>query len=415
MYAVIFLTFHEELVICQIVECVVKMANPKHVAVVLKGADAIEKWRRKHPDEILNLSGANLSDANLSDAKLSEANLSKTKLPRALFLEADLSRADLSEARLTMAHLESCNLFKADLSKAHATLTFFTSANLSGANLSGASLFESNLSGANLSKTNFSGANLSYVNFKFAKFLKTDLSNTNLTGALLLNLDAANVNLTGATMNITTLAHCNMAHGVGLEAVKHKGPAFIDYNTLIISFLKAGNQFTPGMEIFFINAGVPRQLLDTLPKILAKIQYCSCFVCYGQPDLAFAKKLVKDLKAKGVSCWLYSLDFTPGKKTWGEITLRRREAEKMIVLCSVKSLMRDGVKKEIEEQIDEEPDKMVPISLDDDWKHEGFQIKRGQHDLKPFLVERNYADFCDESKYKESLSRLVTGIKRTGK
>jgi hypothetical protein len=410
IYAVIFLTFHEELIICQIVECVVKMANPKHVSVVRKGAAAIEEWRRKHPDEILDLYAA-----DLSLAKLSGVNLSKAYLSMAFLFKADLSNADLSEAKLTLANLDSCNLFKANLSKAHATLTIFMSVNLSGANLSGANLFQSDLSGANLSKANFSGADLSYANFKFAKFLKTDLSNTNLTGALLLNLDAANVNLTGATMNITTLAYCNMAHGVGLEAVKHNGPTFIDYNTLIISFLKAGNQLTPGMEIFFINAGVPRQLLDALPEILEKIQYCSCFICYGQPDLAFAQKLVKDLKVRGISCWLYSLDYTPGEKTWGEITQRRREAEKMIVLCSVKSLMRDGVKKEIEEQKDEDPGKMVPISLDDDWKHEGFQVKRGQRDLKPFLVERNYADFCDESKYNESFNKLLRGIKRKGK
>ncbi len=391
------------------------MANPEHVAVVRKGAAAIKEWRWKHPDEILDLSGANLFDANLVDANLSRVNLSKTKLSRASLISADLSNADLSEAQLTLANLARCNLFKANLSKADASLALFLEANLSCANLSGANLFDANLSGVDVSKTNFSGANLSFANLKFAKFLETDFSNTNLTCAFLLNFDAANVNLTGAIMKLTTLAYCNMAHGVGLEAVKHEGPSFIGYTTLKTSFLKAGNQFTPEMEIFFLNAGVAKQLLDALPKILAEVKYCSCFVCYGSPDLDFAERLVKDLKVKGVSCWLYSLDSTPGKKTWGEITLRRREAEKMIVLCSVKSLIRDGVKKEIEEQKDEDPDKMVPISLDYDWKHEGFQVKRGQHDLKPFLLERNYADFCDESEYDESLSRLLTGIKRTGR
>jgi hypothetical protein len=139
------------------------------------------------------------------------------------------------------------------------------------------------------------------------------------------------------------------------------------------------------------------------------VKYCSCFICYGHPDLNFATKIVEDLRAKGVSCWLYDMNATPGKKTWGEITLKRREAEKMIVLCSIKALVRDGVKKEIEEQMDEDPDKIVPISLDDDWKHEGFQVKRGQRDLKPFLLERNYADFKNLD-YNQALNRLLKGI-----
>ena len=91
---------------------------------------------------------------------------------------------------------------------------------------------------------------------------------------------------------------------------------------------------------------------------------------------------------------------------------KRREAEKMIVLCSAKALIRDGVLKEIEEQIDEDPDKIVPISLDDTWKESGFPVKRGQRDLKPFLVERNYADFGDKSKYEDALDRLLNGIER---
>lgn len=94
---------------------------------------------------------------------------------------------------------------------------------------------------------------------------------------------------------------------------------------------------------------------------------------------------------------------------------KRREAEKMIVLCSAKALVRDGVLKEIEEQIDEDPDKMVPISLDDLWKENGFSVKRGKRDLKPFLLERNYADFSDESAYNNSLRRLLGGLKRTEK
>ena len=74
--------------------------------------------------------------------------------------------------------------------------------------------------------------------------------------------------------------------------------------------------------------------------------------------------------------------------------------------------MRDGALKEIEEQIDEEPDKMVPVSLDDLWKEDGFKVMRGNCDLKPFLLERNYADFSDNSLYHQSVERLLTALIR---
>ena len=86
-------------------------------------------------------------------------------------------------------------------------------------------------------------------------------------------------------------------------------------------------------------------------------QYCYCFVCYGVPDKEFAERLVDDLRKFGVPCWLYSMDYTSGEWTWREITQKRREADKMIVLCSAKSLIRGDVLKEIEEQIDETPEK----------------------------------------------------------
>lgn len=381
------------------------MANPYHVAVVKKGAAAIKEWKQKHPGQTLNLSEANLSKVDLSGTDLRLANL----------IKANLSGANLSKANLSFAILASANLSGANLSEANIGMGNLINADLSGANLSGAILFESNLSGVNLISADLSGADLSYILLKFAKLSEANFSNANLDGAKLLHFDASKVNLTGAIMDATTLGACNLAHGVGLETVKHKGPSLIDYITLIRSFREAGNRFTPEMETFFLNSGLPKELLEALPRILAEVQYYTCFVCYGHPDLGFAERLVKDLKAMGIPCWLYSMDYTPGKKVWGEIIQKRREAEKMIVLCSAKSLVRDAVLKEIEEQIDENPDKIVPISLDDLWKESGFSGKRGKRDLKPFLLERNYADFCHESAYNNSLRRLLKGLKRTEK
>jgi len=166
---------------------------------------------------------------------------------------------------------------------------------------------------------------------------------------------------------------------------------------------------------FLQGCGVPQAFLDAMLRLMAKVNYHSCFISYGEPDLKFAQKLRRDLIARGVSCWLYAMDATVGERIWKEIGQKRREAEKMVVLCSARSLVRDGVLKEIEEQIDEDPDKMIPISLDDLWKHPGFRVVRGNGDMKPFLLERNFADFAewpDEKTYEKALERLLGGLER---
>lgn len=399
--------------------------NPEHLEIVKKGAAAIEEWRQKHPEQTLDLSGVELHKANLRRANLYKANLErvvlyKVNLKRANLSEAtlfeaalpgaDLSRSNLSGADVSWAHLVKANLSGADLRKAKLVETNFLEANLSGANFVGADLKKADFSRSNLSKTNLSEADLTLACLFFPIFLETNLSNTNLSFAELYFLRS--VNLSHATMDGTILSMCNLAECAGLKTVKHEGPSRIDFDTLSMTFRGAGNRLTRDLEVFLLNAGLPKAFLETLPKILAEVQYCSSFVCYGSPDSKFAKKLTKDLMARGVSCWLYSLDATPGERTWREITSRRREAEKMIVLCSAEALIRNGVLKEIEEQIDEEPDKIVPISLDETWKQPGFLVKRGQRDLKPFLLQRNYADFSVKSKYNESLLTLLKGVKR---
>lgn len=250
------------------------------------------------------------------------------------------------------------------------------------------------LSGANLSGAKLSGADLS--------------------GADLISVQCSKADFTDSHMLFTTLGNCNLVKAVGLAKVRHDGPCTIGVDTLTLSFRGSGNSFPPELKSFFLNAGVPKDLLGALQQTLAEVKYYTCFVCYGQPDIGFAETLVKDLKKRGVSCWLYSMDATPGERTWAEINKMMKKYEKMIILCSAQALVRDGVRKEIEEAIDEEQDKIIPISLDNLWKEKGFSIMRAERDLKPFLMERNYCDFTKSTKsaYEDSLNKLLKGLKR---
>ena len=68
--------------------------------------------------------------------------------------------------------------------------------------------------------------------------------------------------------------------------------------------------------------------------------------------------------------------------------------------------------KEIGERIDEDPDKMVPVSTDDPWKEPGFKVLRGtSHMLQPFLIEPNCADFASLP-YEEVMKRLLKALGR---
>jgi len=364
------------------------MANPEHVALVRKGKEAIAEWRRANPWKRLDLSGADLrrawlagadlrrtklSGANLSSADLSGSFLRSVELFGANLIEARLSQADLSRAMLMEAHLTAARLWRANL----------TEASLSGANVAVAMLAEANLTDTNLTLANFSGTYLR----------QADLS--------------------GARLGATSLSNVDLSQVIGLATVEHELPSSVGVDTLIASFRGAGNRLTPELRTFFRGAGVPKELLEALPGIVAQVKYYSCFIAYGQPDLEFAQKLYEDLGARGITCWLYDMDATPGEPTWREIGEKRRGAEKTVVLCSAKALVRDGVLKEIEEQIDEDPDKLVPVSLDDLWKEEGFRVMRASRDLKPFLMERNYADFANLG-YEEALDRLLAGLRRKG-
>lgn len=284
-------------------------------------------------------------------------------------------------------------------------------AELGGADLSLAGLVGASLWAATLSSASLSGATLILANLTLANLTLANLHGADLALATLNTTDLEGVDLSQARLGFTSLGNLDLSQVKGLAEVHHVAASCVAIDTLMRSFRGAGNTLTPDLQTFFRGAGVPPELLDALPGIVADVKYYTCFISYGHPDVAFATKLRQDLEARGVSCWLYDMDATVGEPTWREIGNMRREADKMVVLCSGEALIRPGVLKEIEEQKDEDPDKVLPISLDNLWKEPGFKVMRDSRDLKPFLLDRNYADFANLP-YDDALERLLTGLRR---
>ena len=114
------------------------MANPEHVEVVGRGTDAIEAWRREHPDEWLDLGAADLSEADLGGSNLSGANLTHADLTDANLSSADLFGANPTYAYLTYAYLPLANLTAANLTSATLERTAFAETIFANTNLAGA-------------------------------------------------------------------------------------------------------------------------------------------------------------------------------------------------------------------------------------------------------------------------------------
>lgn len=102
------------------------MANPKHLRILKRGAEAWNRWRHKHRDVSPDLSGADLHDADLSGADLSDAYLNGAHLRG-----ANLSHTSFNSANLSDADLSHANLCRADFTNAELSFTTFANNDLS--------------------------------------------------------------------------------------------------------------------------------------------------------------------------------------------------------------------------------------------------------------------------------------------
>ena len=98
------------------------MANDEHVAMLRKGVDAWNEWRRQKRFSIRpDLAGADLDGVNLDVANLRGVNLSGTIL----------AGADMRDTILAGANLDRANLFEANLTGAVLHRTVFGATTLS--------------------------------------------------------------------------------------------------------------------------------------------------------------------------------------------------------------------------------------------------------------------------------------------
>ena len=117
------------------------VANPKHVAQLMRGASVWNAWRRRSPRLVPDLSRALLVDLELRGVNLADANLERAILRGARLSQANLARANLRRADLRTASLRRARLDHADLSGAVLRFTSLAETSLDGARLTGCEIY----------------------------------------------------------------------------------------------------------------------------------------------------------------------------------------------------------------------------------------------------------------------------------
>lgn len=286
--------------------------------------------------------------------------------------ERDLSGFDLSGARFDRADLTGATLSHADMAGASLRRSDLTMANLVGADLSGAILYRASFTAAGLSGTVFSGA----------------------------------------CFGFTCVSDCDFSSAIGLDDTIHELPSSIGADTLLKSLRGGGTSFSPVLRKFFCDAGIGNEILEAIEKTEQSVTYHGCFIAYGAPDEEFAKRLHRGLTSKGVPCWFFPVNAKVGQPTRAEERRGLQAFAKVLVVCSADGLSRPGVVREIDETIQEDPLRLLPVLRDNGWLAESFNVMRDGRDLKPFLVERVWADFSTEE-FDDSYERLLAGLRKT--
>jgi uncharacterized protein YjbI with pentapeptide repeats len=204
------------------------MANPEHLAILKKGVEAWNEWRKQdlvkratyYTENSLDLKGirqfathfvgALLDDVDLSDSVLAHVDLSGGSFSDSLLIKADLrdanlSHTDLHRAVLTGANLEDARLVGADLHSACLEGVILKDADLTDANLLHVSLVKADLQRANLGHTDLREAVLTGANLEDARLVGADLHGAHLDGVILEHADLTDANLQGVSLEAANL------------------------------------------------------------------------------------------------------------------------------------------------------------------------------------------------------------------
>lgn len=398
------------------------MANKEHLAILKKGVEAWNEWRKKSGATIVpNLKGVDLRGRDLRRINLKEAVLDNTIL----------SGADLRGANLSGAHIEDSNFFETDLRKA----------NLSGSQLFGAKIENSIFTGAILRGVNFYRAKILYtdldglsfhgrINFndavlKGVKFSNPDFSGSYFLKTVLDNVDFGTANLEKAAFAMTQFIDVNLVKAKNLDSCDHFYYSNLSLATLKnnpnlpLKFLRGCGLSDTEIEFYKLysedlTASEVTDIGYKLIELRSKpgIQFYSCFISYSSKDEEFTRKLYDNLQNAGVRCWYAPEDLKIGDKFRNAIDDAIRFRDKLLVVLSAKSIESDWVENEVETALEEERERgktvLFPIRIDNavmETTKPWARLLRRERHIGDFSNWKNPAD------YNKAFERLMRDLK----
>jgi hypothetical protein len=364
------------------------MANPEHLEILKQGVEVWNKWRKKRPAIMPDLSNLKLSKINLSKINLSGADLSGVDFNQLNFNGANLERAYIVEA-------------------------MFSGSDIIQAKFSGAILDDSSLFDVNMSYSDFGFANLRNVYLNGVRFIKTDLECANLTGANILYLD-----ITGSSIAYTNLSDLDLRRVIGLDTVVHNGPSSISIDTIYKSRGKIP-------EVFLRGCGVPEDFITYMHSLTVRpIQFYSCFISYSHKDEDFARRLFSRMRQANLRVWYAPEEMKGGQKLHEQVYEAIRVYDKLLLVLSENSLQSEWVATEIRRARKSEREKnrrkLFPIRLVDfeaiaKWEH--FDADSGKDlgiELREYFIP-DFSNWKDHDAFEEAFERLLRDLKAKDK
>lgn len=348
------------------------------------------------------LEGANLKDADLKGANLFDANLEDTDLEG-----ANLTNADLYDANLTNVSLHNANLSSATLINTDLTSAFLYNADLRYANLINVSLYSADLRHANLTNVDLAYADLTSADLEDTYLERANLTSANFTGANVAGIFLGGTNLT----NINLEPFCT-------HPIEHHGPSTIDWRSVARS-LKV-----PNLSRFLVDAGMPKDvalyLIDSVSQLNLAVVLQSVFLSYGTPDKVFTKRLQGALNDAGVQTWLFDDDAIPGRRLHAVLSRHINQYDRVVLVCSRDSIMRSGVRHEIEEVFDRERREggssiLIPVNLDGYIFEENTKLARDSPEVRRGILSRVVADFSnheDPESFNIGVQKLLRALQK---
>lgn len=157
-------------------------------------------------------------------------------------------------------------------------------------------------------------------------------------------------------------------------------------------------------------------LRDIVDSRIGK-NFCSAFISYSRRDQDFARRLHRDLQAKGVRCWLDEKEILPGDDIDRAIAHGINAWDYVILCCSRNALTSWWVDDELnhvfakEKRLSKGSDHtrcVIPLTLDN------YVFEEWNHHYKNRVTRLNVADFRDwtnDDSYEEQFDRIVKKLR----